>query len=248
MLNIIRFIKNKEKYNCLDEKFKTIGITVSGFEYLKPSVWQDIYDTLCDLYERYNFIPSGYLIKIKALNTYDYLKEISYIEDEYLKMKSNTIASTMFIQDKDWINRFFPNKTQIVLNVKLIKHIKKYLTPIEIPQNYIKFLIAHEFGHIIDFYLSGIEEKLYFGNDSIDNITYKNFIEHLCFSETIIKRAIFVMYHTEDLNVIKKEVGDLNQYNEGEIFAELIALSYNHVDKPFIRFFYNHFCSYIKGR
>ena len=88
MLNIIRLIKNKEKYNCLDEKFKAIGITVSGFEYLKPSVWQDIYDALIELAKKYQEIKIGYIYKLSALRKREYLLESN---------GADSIAFTSFI-------------------------------------------------------------------------------------------------------------------------------------------------------
>lgn len=249
MLNIIRFIKNKEKYNSLDEKFKAIGITVSGFEYLKPSMWQDIYDTLCDLLKIYNFIPTGYLNNIIAVTTKKHLEERYKLlnNDTKIQKKNLPIAETGFIPKKDWNGYCYTNHVRIILNVEFIRHITKELSVIKNPKNHTKFLIAHEFGHIIDIFCSSLKDGIIKMNTPVNSFIWQKVITNLSFSKEIVDSVIMKKYGELNYTYAINEIGNLSELDHAELFAETIALNYMNISVKLSIQIYDVFIKTIKG-
>lgn len=225
MLNIIRLIKNKEKYKELDEKFKAIGITITGWEYLKPSVWQDICYALCDLFKKYNFIPFRYLKKIIVLTESTYISQRRLYENCEYNYDDIPIAETSLLLDEELDNYYNLYHTIIFLNSTYLNKINKYLKVIKEPENKIKFVIAHEFGHIIDFYLS-ITSRLSKYCDSINYNSYKVLTSRFDFSKEIIDPIIIKKYGQLKYELAENDIGSFNNMNNAEFFAESIALNY----------------------
>ena len=234
MLNIIRFIKNKKKYKNLDESFKTIGITVSGFKYLKPSVWQDIYDALIDLIKKHPEIKFKYIYKLSALRKYEYLIESNGVD---------SIAFTSFVPIENQYGRYYTTNVQIVLNANYVRNIEKELKTIGNPENKVKFLIAHEFGHVLDIYYSSKFVNLNIEENSL--IIFK-FLNNMELSKKIINNVLKNKYNkTEyDKQIIKIGTGlIINSEDEmyNEPFAECIALDFCDINTKFSGYVINEF-------
>lgn len=243
MLNIIRFIKNKEKYNCLDKKFKAIGITVSRFEYLKPSVWQDIYDTLGDLFKKYSFIPVGYLSEIKAIPKNKYI-QATKIEIDKKSSKNIAILETSLLPENDEKLNYKTNNVIIYINANYIRHIKRNLKAVKKPKNRVKYVIAHEFGHIIDFYFS-ITLKFKDSNIMINYNHYKYMLSNFSFSRGIVDPVLLKNKLTyEDVALQMKY---LDPISSTEFFAETIALEYNQSHIKLSKWIYDSFLNIKKG-
>ena len=234
MLNIIRLIKNKEKYNCLDEKFKAIGITVSGFEYLKPSVWQDIYDALIELAKKYQEIKIGYIYKLSALRKREYLLESN---------GADSIAFTSFIPIENQYGRYYTTNLQIVLNANYVRNIEKELKTIFNPKNKVKFLIAHEFGHVLDIYYSSEFVNL---NTEENSLIIFKFLSNMKSSKTIINNVLKNKYNKieYDKQIVESGTGlTINSDDEmySEPFAECIALDFCNINTEFSEYIVNEF-------
>lgn len=219
MLNIIRFIKNKEKHDVLNKKFKAIGITVSGFEYLKPNVWQDIYNTLCDLYERYDFMPLGYLSEIRAYPKRTYFDYT--LPEEIEKPEENDILMETNLLPKENNNLNYCTKhTIVIINADYIKNVNKYFKAIIEPENKVKYIITHEFGHIIDFYFS---ITLRYSGNEVNFIGYKALLKELRFSKQIVEQILSELnYSCEEVEI---KMGECGIKSNTEILAETIALN-----------------------
>lgn len=241
MLNIIRFIKNKKKYKNLDESFKTIGITVSGFEYLKPSVWQDIYDILTNLFKQYFFIPIGYLKEIRVYSKKEYFN-LTFPKDLLKPKQNNTILETSLLPvDSDNL-KYYVNYSIIIINANYIRNLKKYLKAIVKPKNRVKYVIIHEFGHIIDFYFS-ITSK--FKCDQINYMTYNAALCNLKLSKQIVDPILIKYNYNYDETALKMGNKDLN--TSSEILAETIALNNEGFKMDLSDQIYISFLNQIKG-
>ena len=242
MLNIIRFIKNKEKYNGLDEKFKAIGIMVSGFEYMKPSVWQDIYAVLCDLLKKYSFIPVGYLNEIRAIPKNRYI-QFTMLENDKDAYKNIPILETSLLpKDNEKLNYKISNVV-IYINANYMRNIKKHLKAIIEPKNKVKYVIAHEFGHIIDFYLS-VVMRFKDLNININYNHYKYVLSNFLFSKDIVDYVLLNNHWTYEDAALQMKY--LDPINSTEIFAETIALEYNQTHIELSYKVYNYFLNVRK--
>ena len=242
MLNIIRFIKNKEKYKNLDERFKTIGITVSGFKYLKPSVWQDIYDALNDLLKKYSFVPVGYLSEIRAIPKNRYIQFTTLKNDNESHKNIPILETSLLPEDNEKLN-YKINNVAIYINANYMRNVKKHLKAVIEPKNKTKYAIAHEFGHIIDFYLSIVMRF----KDLTININYNHYkyvLSNFLFSKNIVDPVLLKNHWKYKDAAVQMKY--LDPINSTEVFAETIALEYNQTHIELSNEVYNYFLNVIK--
>lgn len=198
---------------------------MSGFEYLKPSVWQDIYNALYSLMQLYQEIKPGYISKISCLSNGEFIKRISIKEND--EDEPNTvIAFTDFVLDSNYTNVYYQHHIEIIINESCTKRIKKFLKPINKPKNLIHFLIAHEFGHVLEIFYQSKKLELEKQEIPFNYIQYNNFMDDLSFSKSIVDEATYKRFLTYDIKVGKIEIGNLKPYNQSEILAEAVALDY----------------------
>ena len=205
-----RILKYKEKQ--IKDDFRTLKIEIQNYELLKPSVWKRIFKCLKKLYEMYPEIKLGMLDLIKVQKSFQRNNQIAITSFYFEKFELVDITRLGIL-----INANFFNDVKTFADVKSSTYINISLN------DFVEWVISHEFGHVLDIHYSILLEKL---NKCrfVEIKTAEKILNNLIFSNEIIKTI------QEDKTFNAREMSRYATKNHSETFAEAIAFGYFNSD------------------
>lgn len=234
MLNLLKIIFKKadvgKKEHLSDEyldvirKFGELGIKIKECKELSIETWNQIYLTIESLYKKYSEIPIGYI------------KEINL-------SKNDGIAEAHLFCDKQYI---YDTKQGICLSLNknyfmdfALFGIKRKTTNFNVNDNeIIPFIIAHEFGHVIDIYHS-LKDPCYQNKRFLSGDDLIILLETLPYSKKILEEALRNAYpELKRMNYegfLSETISSNASQDFGEAFAEIIALNFLNKENRLIK-------------
>lgn len=224
---MFKFILSNHKEEKIKKKFQDIGIKLKEFKKIPKKEWESIYKIIKCLMELYPEIPTGFLNEIIIVSCEN--------EPKYACTKPNNIC-------------YAEKNSKLGINLYLNEHIFKAseklfslsVDSFDLIFPYTKeMVIAHEYAHIIEFFMcfkrrellnkTVIKENEYF---DIMSDTYD--MERIC-------KPIMLKY-LEKANIISKDVivysfigeflGSYASKSYSEAFAEAMAQVYGNINNP----------------
>ena len=211
-------VENKslsDEYLEIVRKFGELGIRIQDITEIPVKIWTEIYNYIDRLYNLYPELPTGFLKLIDLQNAFS-IGNTDFCKNE--DGTYNTKAGVKISLNKKYLleeNTF----------IKKIETTKTLLTPADS----IKFIIAHEFGHVIDIYKT-ISEKGYVLSSQVSHEEIFAFFNTINYSDRIVLKVI-----EENFPDIKKhnyagflseKMGYTASSSFAETFAEAIAFNF----------------------
>ena len=200
-------------------KFRKLGIKIYGMYWLPIDEWNIIYQTINELFIKYPEANSGSIKWIRV-------EPKRYFVSAGLP--NSDLAAAGFHRNRflsQIVNAY--EEIGIVINKDEFRNIEVYerILDKKVTHNiFIRFIITHEFGHLIDLIISGYkkESRRYVDADLLSG-KYGRQV-----SEKIVNSSVRKCYGTLDIQdeILEKEIGSDVENNNGEIFAESVALEY----------------------
>lgn len=210
-MNLNKNLNNE--YLDIYKRFITLGIKITGIRFLPVDCYEKIYKCLVTCHKEFPKTPISYLKEIRVVKSMPHNHK-------------NVIASTKLY---GFFDLLFPSKgTYMVLDASIFSDetvLRKSLWNITKTNQLIEFVIAHEFGHVVDFWHS-------FG--SYDKICCSNIEKTslLLASDVIVNKAFVNIPNCKEISLqyIIEQIGEDAAEDTQEIFAEAFALHYCGID------------------
>ena len=149
-MKIKKILQGSNEYKKIREKFQKIGIRIYGIKSLELEIWKLIYVYLSELIDLYPIVNNGSLAWIRV-------EDRKYFN--YIRLSCDTLASSGFFVSR-YIRPYVDMKKRlgIVFNKSAFKSIgndEEVGSKKVDKETFIKIIIAHEFGHLLDLIMSG---------------------------------------------------------------------------------------------
>lgn len=164
-----------DEYLEIIRKFGELGIRIQNITEMRVNIWAEIYNYIYRLYNLYPELPIGFLKSIDLQNTF------SIGNTDFCKNEDGTYNTKVGV-------RISLNKKYLLEENAFIKKIETTKTLLT-PADSIKFIIAHEFGHVIDIYRTILDNE-YVLSYQVSHEEILAFFNTINYSERIVLKVI----------------------------------------------------------
>lgn len=242
-MKLVKILQRKEKYKIIEKIFGDLGIQIFGIGRLSPELWNVIYESLIDLFNKYPIMCNGNISWIRVETKKFFLKHTSCDEntdafagffysgnsDDYVDMDQG-IGITI---NKNQFNSL--QKEEVLLKKKVNRN------------TMVRHILAHEFGHLLDLTISGYRKEDWNGIIKTELLDDK--FGHQV-SDDIVENALDLYFGSKDhpISSVIEEIGKDSVSRSQEIFAECIALNFSGIGKRLPDIVINVYHDYISSQ